>query len=127
MKSDGTVWAWGSNYNGQLGDGTYDRKSTPVQAQNINLIQATCNVYGYVKDTSGNPIEGATLILTKKKTKVLETTVSDANGYFTFENLVANKYIIFAKKQGYKLSKLAIKLEAGETKEIEIEMKPTKQ
>ena len=127
MESDGTVWVWGSNYNGQLGDGTYDRKNTPVQVQNINLIQTTGNIYGYIKDTTGNYIEGATISLASKKAKVLETTVSDSNGYFKFENFVANNYIIFAKKQGYKQGKLKIKLDAGETKDVEIKIKPKKQ
>ena len=67
MESDGTVWVWGSNYNGQLGDGTYDRKNTPVQVQNINLIQTTGNIYGYIKDTTGNYIEDATISLARKK------------------------------------------------------------
>ena len=31
LKDDGTVWAWGNNAYGQLGDGTYANKSTPVQ------------------------------------------------------------------------------------------------
>lgn len=31
LKSDGTVWAWGYNYNGRLGDGTTTAKYTPVQ------------------------------------------------------------------------------------------------
>jgi len=127
MESDGTVWVWGSNYNGQLGDGTYDRKNTPVQVQNINLIQTTGNIYGYIKDTTGNYIEDATISLASKKAKGLETTVSDSNGYFKFENFVANNYIIFAKKQGYKQGKLKIKLDAGETKDVEIKIKPKKQ
>ncbi len=31
LKSDGTLWAWGENYRGQLGDGTTDDKTIPTQ------------------------------------------------------------------------------------------------
>ena len=31
IKTDGTLWAWGMNYTGQLGDNTNDKKSVPVQ------------------------------------------------------------------------------------------------
>ncbi|MFC1742756.1 RCC1 domain-containing protein [Candidatus Riflebacteria bacterium] len=31
LKSDGTVWAWGYNNYGQLGDGTYVNRNSPVQ------------------------------------------------------------------------------------------------
>jgi alpha-tubulin suppressor-like RCC1 family protein len=31
IKTDGTLWGWGSGHQGSLGDGTYDNKSSPVQ------------------------------------------------------------------------------------------------
>jgi alpha-tubulin suppressor-like RCC1 family protein len=31
VKTDGTLWLWGANYAGELGDGTIDNKSSPVQ------------------------------------------------------------------------------------------------
>ncbi len=34
VTSDGTVWAWGANGKGQLGDGTRDDRLTPVQVLN---------------------------------------------------------------------------------------------
>lgn len=41
LKSDGTVWAWGDNYYGQLGNGSSAATSaTPVQVKNITGITA---------------------------------------------------------------------------------------
>ena len=40
-KSDGTVWAWGNNGGGQLGDVTEEDSSTPVQVSGINLYVTT--------------------------------------------------------------------------------------
>lgn len=31
IKNDGTLWAWGNNFHGALGDGTFTNRSTPVQ------------------------------------------------------------------------------------------------
>jgi alpha-tubulin suppressor-like RCC1 family protein len=33
LKDSGSVWTWGSNEDGQLGDGTNNLRSTPVQVK----------------------------------------------------------------------------------------------
>jgi len=33
IRNDGTVWGWGSNHAGQLGDGTTQQRATPVKVQ----------------------------------------------------------------------------------------------
>ena len=38
LKSDGTVWTWGYNAFGQLGDGTYINRPSPVQVQGLSHV-----------------------------------------------------------------------------------------
>ena len=40
LREDGTVWAWGNNENGNLGDGTYENRSTPEQVQGLDGVAA---------------------------------------------------------------------------------------
>ncbi len=40
FKSDGTVWAWGSNRFGPLGDGTYTDRYTPGQVSGLTSVTA---------------------------------------------------------------------------------------
>jgi alpha-tubulin suppressor-like RCC1 family protein len=40
LKSDGTVWAWGLNSHGELGDGTSINRSNAVQVLNLSNIVA---------------------------------------------------------------------------------------
>jgi alpha-tubulin suppressor-like RCC1 family protein len=35
LKSDGTVWAWGANYNGQLGNDTKVSSTTPIEIMSL--------------------------------------------------------------------------------------------
>ena len=45
MKTDGTVWAWGGNGNGQLGNGTTTGSLTPVQVSGISGVEAVAAGY----------------------------------------------------------------------------------
>jgi len=47
LKSDGTVWAWGKNSDGQLGDGTMVHRTTPVQVRSLSGITAIAAGYDH--------------------------------------------------------------------------------
>ncbi len=40
LKADGTVWAWGANWTGQLGDGTSIDRHSPVQVSILSDVKA---------------------------------------------------------------------------------------
>ncbi|MHA6481704.1 RCC1 domain-containing protein [Paenibacillus sp. strain BS8-2] len=47
IKEDGTLWAWGLNENGQLGDGTLENRTAPVQVRGIEGVTAVSTGLGY--------------------------------------------------------------------------------
>ena len=47
LKSDGTVWSWGWNGFGQLGDGTLTNSNVPVQASGLNGVLAITGGYNF--------------------------------------------------------------------------------
>jgi len=38
VRRDGTLWTWGSNWNGRLGDGTNTGRLAPVQIQGLTDV-----------------------------------------------------------------------------------------
>ncbi|MCY1042679.1 PKD domain-containing protein [Corallococcus sp. bb12-1] len=47
VRKDGTIWTWGRNTNGQLGDGTTTSRSTPVQPLGLTGIATVVAGYDY--------------------------------------------------------------------------------
>jgi alpha-tubulin suppressor-like RCC1 family protein len=47
VKTDGTLWTWGNNSSGQLGDGTVTHKSSPAQtvASSTSWSQVSCGYF----------------------------------------------------------------------------------
>jgi alpha-tubulin suppressor-like RCC1 family protein len=117
----------------------YEKEGYVTQTQEVSLKEGEVKelgtvimeevekekITGYVVNIKGDPIESVRLRLRGIKTKVTRSASSDADGYFEFEDLDADTYVILAKKRGYKKSKKTVKLEEGESEEIEIEMRKT--
>jgi alpha-tubulin suppressor-like RCC1 family protein len=55
IKTDGTLWMWGRNNNGQLGDNTVTNKSSPIQtvAGGTNWKQISCSGHNLAIKTDG--------------------------------------------------------------------------
>jgi hypothetical protein len=47
LRADGTVWCWGANANGQLGDGTQTGRTAPVRVPGLSAVRdiATSGLY----------------------------------------------------------------------------------
>ena len=136
LKSDGTVWAWGDNNHGELGDGTTATRTTPVQVSGINLITNTMTtptptptpvakgaVSGVVNGADNLPLKGVTVTIQGETNNYSANMKTKKDGSFVFGDLDADTYVISARKRGYKNAKKTIPLEAGETEEVKIKMR----
>lgn len=47
VKGDGSVWTWGDNLTGQLGDGTITARSTPTAVQGLGQVAAVTTGFGF--------------------------------------------------------------------------------
>jgi alpha-tubulin suppressor-like RCC1 family protein len=47
LRSDGTVWSWGGNWSGQIGDGTTTQRNSPVQVSGLTGMTAISVGFGH--------------------------------------------------------------------------------
>jgi len=90
LKSDGTVWTWGSNEYGQLGDGTTTMRTVPVQVgggsngMSVGLVETVAlksdgTLWAWGRNEYGQPDQVESLIrLTPYTADANQNTVPDA-------------------------------------------------
>jgi alpha-tubulin suppressor-like RCC1 family protein len=87
LASDGTVWAWGENSAGQLGDGTTQSRGVPVQVSGLNGVVALATAYSYSLAMKGdgtvwawgNGALGVMPGVDKRLPQLVNLGISDAN------------------------------------------------
>ncbi len=100
---------------------------TPLGIDNVNIkIPEFCNLSGTVlHDMTQNPIAGAVVTAVNSDNGFSQTTVSDNNGHYSFQNLVAGLFEISASANGYVTTTLTQPLMNGEnTLTIEMSLEP---
>ncbi len=83
---------------------------------------AQFSIYGTIKDSSANPVVGATI----KITDTYKGTFSDNNGYFKLNNLDTSTYVIEISYIGYETKKLTVE-NLTENREYKITLKESQQ
>lgn len=85
--------------------------------------QATAQIGGAVKDTSGGVLPGADVTATQTETGLKRTTITDANGAFTLPNLPIGPYRVDVNLPGFKsYSRTGIVLQVNATPTINVEL-----
>src|ERR1041385_2586827 len=60
------------------------------------------SILGIVVDPAGSVVQGAEIRLTKQGTAAVNTTTSDASGFFRITNVFAGSYTVTVQARGFK-------------------------
>jgi hypothetical protein len=90
-------------------------------AKSKKINESTGGVQGVVKDSSGDRLIGANVII--KELQIGSQT--DSKGYYSIKNIRAGDYIIEASFMGYRKFAKRVHIKAGSMLEINIMMAPT--
>ena len=104
LKSDGMVWTWGDNSSGQLGEGTYEDRSTPVQVSGLNLYGTTTPTPA----SSPTPILTPTLTPASSPTPILTPTIEPG------KKCIITGYVV--NKRGNPIESAKIRLKGTNSK-----------
>ena len=115
LKEDGTVWAFGANTYGQLGDGTTTDRSTPVQVMDVNgsefsgvidisrgafhtvYIKEDSTVWAVGRNNTGQLGDGST----SSKDNPIQVTDTNGIGLSGVVSISTNKYhSVYLKNDG---------------------------
>lgn len=98
IKTDGTLWMWGFNDNGQLGDNTITHRSSPVQtvAGGSNWLQVACGGYHTAAIKTDNTLwlwgRGANGILGDNTAVRKSSPVQTVSGGTTWKQVTAGEF-----------------------------------
>jgi hypothetical protein len=90
----------------------------------VAMAQATANVNGVVKDTSGAAIANAQIELTNVNTGVVRKTGTNADGIYEFPSVIPGTYSMEASATGFSsVSQPAVTLQVGQTATFDFQMR----
>ena len=113
MKPDGTVWAWGQNDFGQLGNGTTSDSTVPVQVF-IDLSIETGNIAGVVTDAiTGAGINNATVALDDQN-KTTTSRIRGQDGVYKFQDVSVGDQTLSVQATGYEAITESITVDEGQ-------------
>jgi len=102
-KNDGSLYLWGDNSNGQIGNGTYDTQITPLMincATYPPVVNDNCpGAISLVQNLTCIPISGTTINATQSTPAILcggNTGAADDDVWFKFIALSTNPTIVVA-------------------------------
>jgi hypothetical protein len=114
LTDDGTVWAWGGNSYGQLGDGTTTDRTTPVQVPGLTGVTAIAagtyhslflglplptapsgSMAGTVRTPTGTPVPGATVSCGNYQ------TITNSSGTYALTAIPVGTYTARSSKLYY--------------------------
>ena len=95
------------------------------QAMGEGCLECTGgSIDGYVKDTSGNPIEDARVFAYGLNTGRDKEAYTGENGYYYLGNLVQDGYTLSVSKAGYKQKYGTAVVERGRTTRVDFILEP---